>query len=94
MTLDTIQVTQEGVLIPRHYFLQDATEFEIELIDGSVLVRPKPSSATLPEVHKRFPWIGIGSSADPTASERVEEILAAEIDLRAGWTHDPDKMRL
>ena len=85
-----IQVTKEGILIPRRYFLQDAGEFEVELVDGYVLVRPKISEEPLPDVKERFPWIGIAETSDPTASQRVEEILAEEIDRRAGWTHDPD----
>jgi hypothetical protein len=58
--------------------------------ESFVLVRPKLSEEPLLEVQKRFPWIGIAKTKDPTASARVEEILAEEIDRRAGWTLDPD----
>ncbi|MCP5098039.1 MAG: hypothetical protein GY943_21025 [Chloroflexi bacterium] len=81
-----IQVTGDGVLIPREYFLHDANEYEVELTDSYILIKPKVSEAPLPDVHKRYPWIGIGHSSDPTASQRVEEILADEIDRRSGWT--------
>jgi hypothetical protein len=81
------RVTDEGVLIPREY-LQPGDEFEAVVQNGDVLVRPKKSEP-LPDVHKRFPWIGIGETKDPTASERVEEILEAEIDRRSGWTLKP-----
>jgi hypothetical protein len=84
-----IQVTDEGVLIPRQY-LSDSDEFELVLSDAFLLVRPKLSEEPLPEVQKRFPWIGMAETKDPTASVRVEEILAEEIDRRAGWTLDPD----
>jgi hypothetical protein len=82
-----VQVTEEGVLIPKEY-LQQADEFEVVIQNGDILVRPKQSEP-LPDVYKRFPWIGIGISNDPTASERVEEILEAEIDRRSGWTLKP-----
>ncbi|MFZ1398351.1 MAG: hypothetical protein WAS33_15710 [Candidatus Promineifilaceae bacterium] len=82
-----IKITNDGVLIPLDY-LKHAREFELEVQNGDVLIRPKPAGEKL-TVHERFPWIGIGNSSDPTASERVEEILAAEIDKRSGWTHKP-----
>ncbi len=85
-----IQVTQDGVLIPRSYFLQDASDYEIEFVNGDILVKPKLSNEPLPDVKERYPWIGMAQSPDSTASERVEEILTAEIDRHAGWTHKSD----
>ncbi|MCB8942679.1 MAG: hypothetical protein H6658_02770 [Ardenticatenaceae bacterium] len=84
-----IQVTDKGIWIPRQY-LSDSDEFELVLSDTFLLVRPKLSEEPLPEVQERFPWIGIAETKDPTASERFEEILAEEIDRRAGWTLDPE----
>ena len=117
MNIQPIQVMDEGVLIPHHY-LHHAREFEIEFLDGYVLLRPKlPQNHTaknwlsdlagiaenrnlvtpaqtdesLAQVRKRYPWIGIAASGDPNASERVEEILMAEIDRRSGWTLKPSE---
>lgn len=115
MNIQPIQITDEGILIPHHYS-HHAREFEIEFVDGYVLLRPKlsqnytaknwlsdpagiaenPNLATPEqadeapgEVQERYPWIGIAASGDPNASERVEEILMAEIDRRSGWTLKP-----
>jgi hypothetical protein len=86
-----IQVTEEGVLIPKEY-LQQANEFEVVIQNGDILVRPKQSEP-LPDVHKRFPWIGIGTSKDPTASERVEEILTAELGRRSDEIQESSPLR-
>lgn len=147
MNILPIQVIPEGVLIPLHY-LNDAHEFELEVVDNHLLVRPKANGrpeaaqnepvleqdeaallarypwigsgrseqATVvaepnpvknwlsdliaisekedPDVPEpleerllaRYPWIGSAHSGQPTASVEVEQILAAEIDNRAGWT--------
>lgn len=78
MNVLPIQVTEEGVLIPRQYFPQGTAQYELELINGYVLVKPKQSDEPLGDVYERFPWIGIAETSDPTGSERVEEILSAE----------------
>lgn len=83
-----VQLTKDGVLIPRAY-LQNADDFEIEIRNGDVLVRPKPVVEPLVDAPKRYSWIGIAKSDNPNASVEVEEILEAEIDRRAGWTLDP-----
>ncbi len=92
MNLPPIQIGPEGVLIP-HRYLAHATEFEIELTDGYVLVRPKGNDPVAPEAQdaekRPFPWVGIGHTQDPTASQHVEEILESEIDPRDGWTNLP-----
>jgi hypothetical protein len=84
MNLLPIQVTQDGVLIPRQYFPQGTAEYELELINGYVLVKPKLTPVEpLTDVYERFPWIGIAETNDPTASARVDEILAAEFGLES-----------
>ena len=68
-----IVVGPHGVLIP-HGYLNHATEFEIELTDGYVLVRPKRNGDAVPTGSSepaRFPWIGISRTKDPTASQRL-----------------------
>jgi hypothetical protein len=88
MNVIPIQVTEDGVVIPRIY-LGAAEEFELVLEEEFVLVRPRDASVLPPDATSaRFPWIGIGVTRDPTAAERVEEILEAEIDRKAGWTLD------
>ena len=85
-----IQVTDEGVLIPRQY-LSDSDEFEIVLSETYVLVRPKkngPESNLLPSESSRFSFVGIAHTSNPNASKEVEEILEREIDRRSGWTLD------
>ena len=73
-----IQVTDEGVYIPRRY-LREGEEFEVLVSDEYVLVRPKTNGDKAKEKSWLEPLIGIAETTDPTASERVEEILAAEI---------------
>lgn len=43
----------------------------------------------LAKVRERFPWAGTWDTGEPNLSMRVEEILAAEIDPRSGWTTKP-----
>jgi hypothetical protein len=85
-----VEVTDDGVLIPIEY-LQQANEFEAEIQNGYVLVRPK--SQPLDDGQGKKSWlhdlIGIAESKDPTISERAEEILMAEITRRSGWTTKP-----
>jgi hypothetical protein len=85
-----IQVTEEGVLIPLDY-LHNAREFEFELQNDTVLVRPrsKPGESERQKKSWLHELVGIAESKDPTASERVEEIIEAEIDRRSGFTQKP-----
>ena len=82
MKILPIQVTDEGVLIPLEY-LQNAREFEFELQDSCVLIRPKHPTEPLPDIHKRYPWIGMAHSKNPNASAEVEEILRRELGKKA-----------
>ncbi len=90
MNIYPIQVTDEGVLIPLTY-LQEATEFEWEVRNGHVLLRPKANGRQTQQLEKSWleDLVGIAETRDPTASSRVEEILEAEIDRRSGWTLKP-----
>lgn len=106
MVMMPIQIMPEGVLIPL-YYLQNAHEFELEVVDGHLLVRPKTNGqpvetswltdptamvgheqplVSTDELSSRYPWIGIVQTGNRNASVEVEEILAEEIDIRAGWT--------
>jgi hypothetical protein len=83
-----VEVTAEGVLIPIEY-LQPADEFEAEIQNGYVVVRPKSVPTTseeepelLPSESSRFSFIGIARSKNPNASYEVEEILEKELGLR------------
>lgn len=79
MNILPIQVIPEGVLIPLHY-LNDAHEFELEVVDNHLLVRPKangrPEAAQNEPVLEQdeaallacYPWIGSAHSGQPTAS--------------------------
>ena len=88
-----IQVLKDSVLIPLEY-LPEADEFEIQQIDGYVVVRPKPGDKTKADVAdsendalaSRFSWIGSMNFDNPNASVEVEDILEAEVDRRSGWT--------
>jgi len=94
MSVIPIQVTDEGVLIPKVY-LHDAREVEVIVQDDYVLVRPKPlapekvagDTDNLP-LEKRFDFIGIGHSRNPSASVEAEEILKREIKRESGWSLD------
>jgi antitoxin component of MazEF toxin-antitoxin module len=85
-----VQVTEEGVLIPKEY-LQQADEFEVVVQNGDILVRPKSQPKDDRPVKKSWlhDLVGIAESKDPTASERVEEILMTEVTRRSGWTTKP-----
>lgn len=75
-----IKITDDGVLIPREY-LKQSREFELEVQNGDVLIRPKPghTSELLPSESSRFSFVGIGKSSNPNASAEVEEILQQEL---------------
>lgn len=83
-----VQMTDEGVMIPLEY-LKNADDFEFEVRNGYVLVRPKRDDEAEQKQGWPYEWIGIGKSKNPNASVEVEEILMAEIDRRSGWTHKP-----
>ncbi len=100
MKVQPIQVLKDGVLIPLEY-LPDADEFEIEQVNGYVMVRSKPGGkkkSEKPETDTvaadskndlpppRFSWIGSMRFDNPNLSVEVEDILEAEIDRRSGWT--------
>lgn len=80
MDIEPIRITTEGVLIPRHY-LGDAKEFEIEIKNGFVLVRPKnvQPAPLHPSESSRFSFVGIATSRNPNASLEAEAILAREL---------------
>jgi len=82
------QTTDKGLVIPPEY-LPEANEFELEVTNESIIVRPNKEDEPLSDVYKRYPWIGIAHSNNPNASMEVEEILFAEVHRRAGFTHDP-----
>jgi hypothetical protein len=85
-----VEVTDEGVRIPIEYLAQ-ADEFEAKKQNGYIVVRPKSEPPN--ESPEKKSWlhdlIGIAESKDPTASERAEEILMAEVTRRSGWTTKP-----
>ncbi|MBI3913363.1 MAG: hypothetical protein HY327_04150 [Chloroflexi bacterium] len=94
MSVIPIQVTSEGVLIPKTY-LDDASEVEVVVGEDYVLVRPRPvvrepvtpdKETELPE--SRFDFIGIGHTRDPLASRNAEAILEREIKRTSGWSLD------
>lgn len=92
MNVIPIQVTDEGVLIPKTY-LHDAGEVEVIVQDEYVLVRPKAATPeasennlALPPVNERFDFIGIGHSRNSNASTEAEEILEREIKRESGWS--------
>lgn len=89
MELLPIRVTEEGVLIPLEY-LQNAREFDFELRNGSVLIRPKQEDehALLPSKSTRFSFVGIGVSKNPEASANVENILREELGSYQGAGDD------
>ncbi len=89
MSVIPIQVTDEGVLIPKVY-LHDAGEVEVVVTDEYVLVRPKPASPAptrKPDVkHHRYSFIASGRTRNPQASAEAEQILEREADRRSGWS--------
>ncbi|KAA3658461.1 MAG: hypothetical protein DWQ04_25060 [Chloroflexi bacterium] len=83
MNVQPIQVTKEGVLIPRKY-LPGADEFEFVVSEDHVLIRPKTNGeqSLLPSESSRFSFVGIAKSSNPDASADVEEILRREMGNR------------
>ncbi len=87
MSVIPIQVTSEGVLIPKTY-LADASEVEVVVGEDYVLVRPKfPSQnrSGMPDTVHRYSFIGIAHTRNPRASVEAEEILEREANRRVGW---------
>lgn len=90
MELIPIQVTAEGVVIPKTY-LQGASDVEVIWSEEYILVRPKthPVQKTDKSGKHRYSFIGIAQTRNPTASTDAEEILAREVSPRSGWSHTP-----
>lgn len=87
-----IQVTEEGVIIPKTY-LRDASDVDVEVTPEYVIVKPRevPQSATPePSQSQRYSFVGIGETRNPTASVEVEAILEREVTPRAGWSVTDD----
>ncbi len=91
MKVIPIQITAEGVLIPRAYFPASA-QLEIIMRADYVLLKPKLNGKPKPKKPRkkssRYSFVGIGHSRNPRASTEAEEILEREIDPVRGWTVD------
>lgn len=91
MNVIPIQVTDDGVIIPKQY-LHDADEVEVVVEADYVIVRPKRVDSTLEvgtamrEMTQRYSFIGIGRTRNPKASVEAEDILEREVDRRDGWS--------
>lgn len=95
MDVIPIQVTAEGVIIPRVY-LRDAEDVEVIVSDEFVVVRPRQRSeeasdkeAATPRSSGRYSFVGIGRSQNPRASEEAEAILERDVDRRNGFDPSP-----
>ncbi len=80
MNVYPIQITEEGVLIPREY-LPGVNEIETVITEEHILIRPKLSNEPdlLPSESSRFSFVGIANSSNPNASVEVEDILHIEM---------------
>ena len=72
-----IQVTQEGVIIPKTY-LRDARDVDVVVTSEYVIVKPRgeaqqPLQGKSPS--RRYSFLGIGETRNPTASVEVEAML-------------------
>ena len=88
MNVVPIQVTDEGVLIPRIY-LPEAGEVEVVVTNDYILVRPKrtpPPTGEPGAQRRRYAFIGSGRTRNPQASAEAEQILEREVDRRSGWS--------
>ena len=90
MSIAPIQVTDEGILIPKVY-LDTSGEIELIVTEDFIIVRPKQddSNSAVPEdanVSYDYPFIGLGNTRDPQASINAEEILEREIKRDSGWS--------
>lgn len=83
MNVVPIQVTDDGVLIPKTY-LHGADDVEVVVEDDYVLVRAKKSGVR--EVGRRYSFIASGRTRNPRASVDAEEILERETDRSDGFT--------
>lgn len=92
MSIAPIQVTDEGILIPKVY-IDTSGEIELIVTDDFILIRPKQVD-TEPVVQQDsapkydYSFIGIGQTRDPEASLNAEEILESEIKRESGWSLD------
>ncbi len=87
MSVIPIQVTAEGVLIPKMY-LDDASDVEVVVGEDYVLVRPRLATQTQSGERRsghRYSFIGIAHTRNPRASVEAEEILEREVNRRVGW---------
>jgi hypothetical protein len=87
-----IQVTQEGVIIPKTY-LRDASNVDVVVTPEYVIVKPREeiqAASPEPSQSRRYSFVGIGETRNPTASVEVEAILEREVTPRAGWSVNDD----
>ena len=83
-----IQVTPEGVIIPKIY-LQGAHHIDVIVTPEYVIVKPReqaPSTSPTHSQSERYSFIGIGVTRNPIASIEVETILEKEVTPDAGWS--------
>ena len=89
MDILPIQITEEGVLIPKTY-LNEADEVEVVVTDEYVFVKPKISGTAAEKRSSRkphrFSFIGSGRTRNPRASQEAEEILEREVKRHLGWS--------
>lgn len=83
-----VQITEEGILIPRELLpkTEDTENIEIILTADYVILRvrrPEAERGSFP-----YPFIGIGETRSPTASTEAEDILEKEVKPRSGWSLD------
>lgn len=91
-----IQVTNEGVLIPRTY-LPDEGDIELLTTSEYVIVRVKRQAipgngeqkaavSSGSTIRRRYNFIGSGHTRNPKASVEAESILEEEVDRLRGWS--------
>lgn len=86
-----IQITDEGIIIPRIYLPANG-QFQVVRRKEYVLLKTKGNGKPKPKKPRkkksRYSFIGIGHTRNPRASVEAEEILEREIDPVSGWTVD------
>lgn len=91
MKIIPIQITDEGILIPRVY-LPAASQVEIVMRRDYVLLKTKANGKAKTKKRRkkssRYSFVGSGRSRNPRASIEAEEILEREVDAVRGWTVD------
>jgi hypothetical protein len=96
MNVIPIQVTDEGVLIPKSY-LHAAGEFELVVMGEYILIKPKASSPPPTETpaapaivskRRRYSFIASGQTRNPKASAEAEKLLESAVHRRSGWSVD------